>query len=86
MGIKKIKEFKDLPFEVDKTYITKFQTKEMFLIKEITIDKNNKQTGIKGIYKNSKHLGICSLSIERLIPLKEEIGEIEICDKCLTKI
>ena len=86
MGIKKIKEFKDLPFEVDKTYMTKFQIKEMFEIKEITLDKDNKQISVKGIYENSKHLGICPLSIERLIPLKEEIGEIEICDKCLTKI
>ena len=86
MGIKKIKDFKDLPFEVNKSYMTKFQTKEMFTIKEILLGKDGKQIGIKGIYENAKHLGICPLSIERLIPEKIEIGEIEICDKCLTKI
>jgi len=76
MGTKKIKITRDLPFEEGKTYMTKFATHEMF-----TVSKVNAHT-VDGIYEKAPHLGVCPLSIDRLIADKEDIGEKEVCDCC----
>ena len=78
MGVKKIKKFKELPFEIDRVYTTKFQTKDQFLLKNIMLSGHM----VKGIYIGSEHLGICGLGIDRLIPETEFECEIEVCDKC----
>ncbi len=87
--IKKTTKLRDLPFIEGKIYPTKFATGEMFLIKEIIwIDSkvNNasikKMHQFKGVYQNSPHLGVCPLSIDRLIPETEFDCEIEVCSKC----
>lgn len=76
------KIFKDLPFEEEQTYQTKFQTKEKFLIKEIVWDKNKtKILYFKGIFETYPEK-ICPLNSDRLIAKQIESGEIEICNKC----
>ena len=86
---KTIKTYKNLPFEVGKTYQTKFSTGWKFLVKEVIYKEikvdggfQKKETEARGIYENSPHLGICPLNIERLIPDRVENGEIEICGNC----
>lgn len=86
MGIKKIKIMQDIPLEEGKSYMTKFQTKERFTVTKITVNKEGKQTSIKGIYENSPDLGECSISIDRIIHEKIEIGEKEVCDCCSTPL
>lgn len=74
--IKEKEEFVDLEFEVDKTYKTKFQTGEVFTIKEIRTRPflgTTKVIGLYGIYLSHPHLGLCSLNPERLIPEKKRI-------------
>lgn len=67
----------DLPLEVDKTYKTKFQTKDTFTIRRI----DKKSTGVIitvwGIYDSHPDLGICPLSPERIIPDKMEVESID---------
>lgn len=83
MGIKKIKIMEDLPLEEGKTYMTKFQTKEMFKVVKIEFDKNGKQSRtIKGIYEKSPGLGVVGIDIDRLIADKKVVGEREVCDCC----
>jgi hypothetical protein len=83
MEIKKIKKFLDLPFEEGKTYSTKFQTGEKFLLKKIIKSTNNlKIIRFEGIYEFAPHLGECPLNPDRLIPDKIADGEIEVCSKC----
>lgn len=55
-------------FEIDKIYISKLQTAEKFLLKEI-VYKNDRKTvdHFKGIWIGRKHLGICPLGADRLI-------------------
>ena len=77
------KTFKDLPFEEEQTYQTKFQTGEKFLIKEIVW--NNQKTKIitfKGIFEDHPHSGICPLNADRLVPDQIEDIEILVCNKC----
>lgn len=76
---KTIKIYKDLPLEVNKTYKTKFQTGESFLIKEIP---NPLRYNVYGIYEQQPHLGIVTIAIDRLIPERIEDGTMDICDKC----
>lgn len=82
---KNIKSFKDLPFEEGKTYQTKFQTGEKFLISKI-IKSGDKIIRFEGIYETAPHLGPCPLNADRLIPDKVEDIEICVCDKCGTPI
>ena len=83
MGIKKIKIMEDLPLEEGKTYMTKFQTKEMFTVVKIEVDKNGKQSRtIKGIYEKSSDLGVVGIDIDRLIADKKVVGERDVCDCC----
>lgn len=93
MGVKRIKQHKDLPFEEGKTYTTKFQTGERFLLnkiiwKEIKIEGEmiKRMILFEGIYENSPDLGQCRLNIDRLIPERVESGEIDVCDYCNTPI
>ncbi len=81
MGIIKQKIFADLPFVEGKTYMTKFQTKEMFTVKKVITDKNRKQR-VYGIYEKSPHLGECGLDTDRLIADKTFLLEMEVCDGC----
>lgn len=41
MGVKKIIKYKELPFEIGKTYTTKFQTGEKFLLTNIKYNTQN---------------------------------------------
>jgi hypothetical protein len=83
-----IKKYKELPFEIDKVYQTKFATGEKVLLKRIDVNMGNIKFGVKGnikfgvIYENAKHLGICPLGADRLIADKVEDGEMCVCDKC----
>ena len=80
---KYIKEEIELPFEVDRTYTTKFQTKEKFLVKEIILNKGERVIGFKGIYEKSPHLGLCPLGADRLEPIKAFSGNLNlICANC----
>jgi len=76
----------ELPFEIDKVYTTKMQTKDKFLLKEIiwskqsvvdeeTGDKKKVEviSGFKGVFIGKEHLGICPLGGDRLIPETKEI-------------
>jgi hypothetical protein len=71
MSLKVVNIIKELPLEVDKTYITKFSTKESFTIKRIDTNSNGRPITVWGIYEKSPHLGICPLNPERLFPDKE---------------
>lgn len=83
----------DLPFEEGKTYLTKFQTGDKFLLKKINW-KEFKENGVmvkkmilfNGVYENLLHLGLCSLTIDRLYPENKDGDEIEICGKCGEKL
>lgn len=80
--IKKIKTYKDLPFEVGKTYQTKMSVDWTFLVKEIEY-KKDVVSKLKGIWSNSPDLGICEVyRIERIIPDKVVDGEMEVCGNC----
>lgn len=90
--ITKIKNYKELPFEVNKTYRTKLQTGEQFTVTR-DVYKRNKDgliLGISdtiwGIWEKHPHLGECPIAKERLIPDKEYIGDVEVCSKCNTPI
>lgn len=87
MSIDIIKTYKDIPFEEGKTYKTKFATGEYFMINSIKHAKVTQQAiEIKGIYLNNTYLGDCTISPERLIPERKEIGEHRVCSKCKTVI
>lgn len=79
---KVIKKYKDLPFEIEKIYVTKFQTSEKVILKRIDFNKKGEVIGLGVIYENSPHLGICPLGADRLITDKIEDGEICVCHKC----
>ena len=67
-----IKEHKkQLPFEIDQEYETKFQVSEKFIIKEIKY-QHNKPIYFLGIYVGREHLGNCLLNIDRLMPKFKE--------------
>lgn len=82
MGMKKIVLRNDLPLEVDKTYVTKFQTKEKFTVKVINTNKYGEQVSVMGIYEKSPHLGNCPLPVERLIHDTEPGDTVEVCEHC----
>ena len=79
---KLIKKYKELPFEVDKIYQTKFATGEKVLLKQIKTNNQGKIIGFGVIYQTTPHLGICPLDADRLISDKVEDGEIYVCSKC----
>lgn len=83
--IKKVKTYRDLPLEEGKIYKTKLSTGENFLIKKIIFKEygeNRVPVGLEGIWENHPNAGICPLPLERLIPEREETGEIEVCSNC----
>lgn len=57
-----------LPFEINKIYETKFQTKEKFLVKNIIYNKKGEIARFEGIYENNPALGLCPLNADRLVP------------------
>ena len=82
---KVIKEERDLPFEVGKTYKTKFATGETFTITSITNNKYDEVIAIHGIYDKSPNLGQCPIGIGRLIPFTELTGNdivVHTCPHC----
>ena len=83
---KEVREIIALPFEVGKTYKTKFATGEKFKVTDIKIGKTGINKGkvveFEGVYESHQHLGSCPLSADRLIPEYEEGENFEICDKC----
>ena len=82
MGVKKIKVFKELPFEVGKTYLTKMATKWTFTVSRIDVDKKSgAQRTIHGFYNGTETLE-CPINPDRLFPDKEVVGEKEVCDCC----
>ena len=86
MGIKKIIKYKELPFEIGKTYTTKFATGERFLLTKIKTNATGRIFGFDGIYEKCPHLGECPLGPDRLIPDRVEDGFIDVCDCCNTPI
>ena len=76
-----IKKYKDLPLEEGKSYPTRFQTGETFLLKKI-IWNNDKMVKLEGIYEKYPHLGICPIGVDRLISDKEFDCDVEVCSKC----
>ncbi len=73
----KFENHSQLPFEVGKTYSTKFQTGEKFVITEIkwrtSKDKEGVITNLKiiyfiGYYEKHPHIQNCMLNFDRLIP------------------
>jgi hypothetical protein len=78
----KKKVFKELPLILDRSYKTKFQTGDTFLVKKISTDKNGKVTGLWGIYENKPELGLCPLDSNRLVHEVEFEKVIDVCDHC----
>lgn len=78
---KLIKEEVELPFEINNTYTTKFQTKERFTITRMDVDRDGNPKKFYGIYENHPHLGECPLNGDRLIPYKKHIG-VSIMTQC----
>lgn len=80
----------DLPFEEGKEYKTKFQSGETVLLTKIDKNIDPKTKDIKsilyyGIYQRYQHLGVCLISIDRLIPDTTLVDDfIEICGCCNT--
>lgn len=62
---------KQLPFEIDQEYETKFQTPEKFIIKEIKY-QHKRPAYFLGIYVGREHLGNCLLNVDRLVPKFEK--------------
>lgn len=84
---KEVKEIIVLPFEVGKTYKTKFATGDLFKVSKIIIGttgiNKGKVIGFEGIYIDKEHIGTCPLDGSRLIPEYQETGRVfEICNKC----
>lgn len=81
-----IKIHESLPFEEGQTYITKGNVPEPYeLVKIVTVLGKDKQiviVGFQGIYTNRPHLGLCPLNPDRLVPVLQECGEVEVCDNC----
>ena len=86
MGVKVIPKFRELPFEIGKTYTTKFQTGEKFLLTKIRYNTKGDRIGFDGIYESCSYMGECPLGPDRLIPDKIEDGTIEVCDCCNTPL
>ena len=81
-----VKNYKELPLEVGKVYKTKFQTQELFELKEIIYKPNdveNKIIGLKGVYINKPHLGICPLGADRLQPERVKVKLDELGTNCV---
>ena len=79
---KTIIKYKDLPFEVDKVYQTKFQTGDKVLLKKINMNDKGKVIGFGVIYEKHEHLGVCPLGADQLIPDRVEDGKVSVCGKC----
>lgn len=74
----------DLPFEIGKTYKTKFQTGEKFIITDIVwsfkyegerekrVKVKNKMIYPLGFYENKPEIKNCLINFDRLIPEKSE--------------
>ena len=77
-----INEEEDLPFEINQTYTTKFQTSEKFTVKRIDTDKHGNPRTFHGIYEKHQHLGECPLNADRLIPYKRFTGKTIEMIKC----
>jgi len=81
--IKKIKKYRDLPFELHTKYKTKLATGEEFIIENIVFKKDSdKILRFDGYWVDHMHVGICPLNPDRLYPTQVEDGEIEICENC----
>ncbi len=82
--IKKVTLYEDLPIEEGKSYVTRFQTGESFFVKRVVKVvvgyQREKVVGFEGIYWKCKHLGLCPLAIDRLIPERVIVGEKIVCD------
>lgn len=79
----------DLPFEEGKTYKTKFQTGESFILQKIKWREFKKDgvmvkemSGFEGLYVKHPEYGTCPLAVDRLYPDTKEDGTIDICHKC----
>lgn len=86
MGIKKLIKHKELPFEIGKTYTTRFATGDKFLLTKIKYNTKGDRIGFEGVYEKYPHLGECPIGPDRLIPDTIEDGFIEVCDQCGTPI
>lgn len=88
MIIKKI-SYKELPIEEGQIYKTRFQTGELFRVVKVLKKqfKSGDQSvekiiGYEGIYLDHKHLGVCPLAVDRLIPIQINDGFKYVCDCC----
>jgi len=72
----------NLPLEKGKVYMTRFQVPEPFLLTDISYNKNKEVTGLRGVYQNSPHLGVCPLGADRLQWETKQEGWIEVCPHC----
>lgn len=84
--IKRVIKYKSLPFEIGKTYVTKFSTGERFTITDILLNTKGEPIRFYGIYEKYPLLTGCSLIADRLIPEKIEDDSIEVCSVCGTPI
>lgn len=91
--IKRIKTYQDLPLEEGKTYATKMSTGEKFMLKKIIwrefksgTDVTRKIIGLEGIWMDHPGARLCPIGLDRIIPDKVEIGEVEVCSYCNTLI
>lgn len=81
--IRKIKEYKDLPFEVGKTYQTRICSTWYFTITKIFTNTLGHIKGFEGIYVDAPHLGICPIGKDRLIAEQELLErEANVCIHC----
>jgi hypothetical protein len=73
----------ELPFEIGKTYKTRFQTGELFTVTNIKYRADKTIQGFEGVYEKCPHIEICPLNFDRLIPETKVIEyEIEVCECC----
>ncbi len=73
----------ELPFEIGKTYKTRFQTGELFTITDIKYKIDKTILRFDGIYEKCPEVGICPLNFDRLIPETKVVEcEIEVCECC----
>lgn len=88
---KEVKEIIALPFEVGKTYKTKFATGDLFKVEKLIHIERAKEgkvlVRLDGYYVGKEHIGLCPLPPDRLVTEFEETGRVfEICHKCKTAL
>ena len=85
---KKVKEYEPLPFEIGKTYLTKYASGDMFTITRFECNKVGKILKAYGLFEEKPYRegwGEMPMELERLNPHTRPIGrdiEYTICPHC----